>query len=424
MADQNARQDANRFPALIAHTGTAGTAETERLVSTNGALNVDVISGEIVAQLGTVKVVEGGTIGALAKGTITTGTVDVLKLGTVKVTEGSIVVTAGTVETTIGDLTGGTIDNLAGGSIVVTAGTVETTIGDLTGGTIDNLASGSVVVTAGSIVVTNGTIGDLDTVGTVGVVENGTISKVGTIPGIGVLSLGTVKVTEGTITTTMGDLSGGTIDILTDGTISKVGTIPGIGVLSLGTVKVTEGTITTTMGDLSGGTVDLISAIAAGTQELLGTANKVGTIGVLTAGTVTRVQGGTIGNIVSGSVVVTAGTVKINPDPPTYVTTYGTQITGAAQTWATISSVSGAGTYHYVSGVSAVVKSGTVDCFIGIGSALSGTGVLIRGSFPEGGGIARSFSIPLKSSGTNSEIICQIGGAGTVDFTADFWRGT
>ena len=40
--DQNARQDQNQFPALTAHTGTAGTAETVRVVATSaGAITFD-----------------------------------------------------------------------------------------------------------------------------------------------------------------------------------------------------------------------------------------------------------------------------------------------------------------------------------------------------------------------------------------------
>ena len=42
VADQNARQDQNQFPALIAHSGTAGTAETVRVVATAaGAITFD-----------------------------------------------------------------------------------------------------------------------------------------------------------------------------------------------------------------------------------------------------------------------------------------------------------------------------------------------------------------------------------------------
>lgn len=33
-------QDPNDYPGMIAHTGTAGTAELERVTSTNGALDV------------------------------------------------------------------------------------------------------------------------------------------------------------------------------------------------------------------------------------------------------------------------------------------------------------------------------------------------------------------------------------------------
>jgi len=81
MADQNARQDENQFPALIAHTGTAGTSEVVRVVADSaGNLGVNVVTGEIVASLGTVGTIQNlnqGTITVLAKGTISAGTVQV-----------------------------------------------------------------------------------------------------------------------------------------------------------------------------------------------------------------------------------------------------------------------------------------------------------------------------------------------------------
>ena len=44
MPDQNARQDENQFPALVAHTGTAGTSETVRVVATPaGAFTMDTV---------------------------------------------------------------------------------------------------------------------------------------------------------------------------------------------------------------------------------------------------------------------------------------------------------------------------------------------------------------------------------------------
>ena len=49
MANQDAKQDRNRFPALIAHTGTAGTAEVVKLVATSdGAMTVDMVLGDLV----------------------------------------------------------------------------------------------------------------------------------------------------------------------------------------------------------------------------------------------------------------------------------------------------------------------------------------------------------------------------------------
>lgn len=40
MANQDAIQDRNQFPGLIAHSGTADTAETRKVVSTDGNLHV------------------------------------------------------------------------------------------------------------------------------------------------------------------------------------------------------------------------------------------------------------------------------------------------------------------------------------------------------------------------------------------------
>ncbi len=227
----------------------------------------------------------------------------------------------------------------------------------------------------------------------------------GTIDAVSNLAKGTVtKVEGGTIdviadgTVVVGTVPG--IGVLADGTISEVGTITGVGVLALGTVKMTEGSAVVKSGT--------ITTILAGTQELLGT------VGNLAKGTITSVAN------------VAGGTVQINPvSGGSSPIAYGTQITGAGQTWATVSAASGAGTFHYVQGCSIVCKSGTVDTFLGYGSALSGTNVIAKGNFSEGGGgIARTFPSPLAGSGTNTELIVEIGGAGTVDFTVDFWRGT
>lgn len=72
MSNQNAVQDDNRFPGLIAHSGTAGTAETIRVVADSaGNLGVNVVSGEIIASLGTIGTVQNIDAGSVV---VTLGT--------------------------------------------------------------------------------------------------------------------------------------------------------------------------------------------------------------------------------------------------------------------------------------------------------------------------------------------------------------
>ncbi len=233
-------QDQNQVTGLMLHTGTAGTAKTIRAVAdANGNLMINMAVGSSSVTVGTIPEITN-----LVSGTITR-----LQGGTLGILAGgSIVVTAGTVTTSLA-LNSGTIDILRAGTI---DNIVKGTITRLEGGTMQLSGTPSVNVIGGSIVVTAGTT---------------TIS-------------GTIPVT-GTVTTAMGDLSGGTIDELSNvakGTLSYLGT--------LGTIV---GTITN-----------------------VGTLNKVGTVDIITAGTLTSIQGGTIGNLASGSVVVTTGTIVNN----------------------------------------------------------------------------------------------------------------
>lgn len=65
--NQNAIQDDNRFPALIAHSGTAGTATTIRLVGDTGG-NLFVNDGNVVPTSGnnpSVVVSKGTTSGTI-----------------------------------------------------------------------------------------------------------------------------------------------------------------------------------------------------------------------------------------------------------------------------------------------------------------------------------------------------------------------
>lgn len=107
MASQNALHDDNKWPALTAHTGTAGTAEVIRVVATSeGAIKVDLVSGDTInigtLNLGTIDLLKAGTVDMLKAGTIdklSAGTLDMLKAGTIdKVAGGTIdMVKAGTI---------------------------------------------------------------------------------------------------------------------------------------------------------------------------------------------------------------------------------------------------------------------------------------------------------------------------------------
>lgn len=49
-------QDKNQFPALLAHTGTAGTADVVRVTATNGALDVNVAAGSVTLTTGDIEI--------------------------------------------------------------------------------------------------------------------------------------------------------------------------------------------------------------------------------------------------------------------------------------------------------------------------------------------------------------------------------
>lgn len=102
MANQNAQQDDNRFPGLIAHQGTAGTAETIRVVATSaGALTVDLAGTEPIELI-------AGTVTRVSNiGTLESGSVTVTSMpsgGTISTTEiplsGVVLTTAVAVGTT------------------------------------------------------------------------------------------------------------------------------------------------------------------------------------------------------------------------------------------------------------------------------------------------------------------------------------
>lgn len=189
-------------------------------------------------------------------------------------------------------------------------------------------------------------------------------------------------------------------------------------------VKINEGTQTTIQTVLVGGTETQVhridmgngtnASLFAGTITELSNLVK-GTMTALAAGTIT---GGTLQNL-------NAGTLQLNRVPVVAGTSYGTLGTTGAAVIGTLIAASGAGTKQYISGLSIVVASGTVDCAItnvGTIAGPNGAGVLARGQFTPGGGIMRDFD-PVMASGTNGTIGYWMGGAGTAYFTVQYWQG-
>ena len=164
-------------------------------------------------------------------------------------------------------------------------------------------------VAGGSAVVTNGTIASSGTVTGVGVVGNvasGTIAQVTSVSNV---AGGSIVMTAGTVSTLN---TVGTIGVINDGTVKISGTVPVTGDFAVSTINlieagtitrleggsivVTAGTVTTSMGDLSGGTINLLEN---GTVSISGTVPVTGdfavsTINLVEAGTITSVEGGSI----------------------------------------------------------------------------------------------------------------------------------
>lgn len=349
-----AKQDANQVYASMGISGTLGatygTAQPRPLTLTeDGKLrtetSVALDSGTIntLGTVGTVQVVS--SVANLAKGTITRlegGTLNSLEGGSIQmtagtVTSGSIVVTAGTIAAhavTAATVTAGTIDVLKVATITV----------------LPNLPQGSINVTAGTFIMTNGTVGAgtvAVSAGTVGgkaasgaaAVQNpvltagtdaggtvyaplmtttghqlidvlsGTIQSSGTTTGVGVVTSVT-NLAAGTITR----LEQGSINVTagTIGTVTGVGVVTSVTNLAAGTVtRVEGGTIgrVGNVGTLEVGTISTLPNIPGGTIGVVTTVTSVTDVANLSKGTITKLEGGTLGILAQGSINVTAGTV-------------------------------------------------------------------------------------------------------------------
>jgi len=469
---------------LVTGIGTLGSISNIAKVHNAGTIaGLPDPLGSVVMTVGTVAAIPQISVGTLPALNVTAGTLSDLPGGTVdavsevtNIVGGTITAIEGTVTTTttLGDLTGGTVDLITGvgtlGSIsniakVHNAGTIAAlpqvsvgTVPQISVGTLPTLALDTGTVTTGSlaniayiheigtmpaIAIGESTGGTLDLLTTVSNITNGsvniltgTIQSSGTTTGVGVVSNvtnGSINILTGTVT------SVGTVLGIAGGSLANIGVIHNAGTVTSVTsvANLVKGTITR----LEGGTVGLVTGVGtlgsisniakvhnAGTIAAIPQVS-IGTLSNLPGGTVGLVTGmGTLGSISNVAVVhnagtLQAGTVQINPKPTNQVLTVSALGTAGGSQFGTLSAVSGAGTYHYVTGLQVVQHSGTSDIYVGYGTSLTGAGVLARGRFTPGGGIARDFSFPIQS-GTNTEICYEFAEAGTAYIAVNYYKAT
>lgn len=461
--------DATQNASIIGVIGTLGTADVTGTAQTlpfgvdpaTGAMYVNILAGAGAASnptsgtlstLGTVGSItnlgsftNGGTIKEItniAGGTITTtlalntGTITTIAAGTQN-TLGTVGVlnalAAGTITTgTVSVTTGTVVGNIASGAAhsgnpvkiagVDSGGTVRIISTDQVGVTQVNLSNVAIGTFGGQDATSNGLTSGLFFApgfsyngatwdrNRVANIANNTIGT--GLMGVGVLgqdSGGTYHSlalsTGGSIgTIILPNIPGGTIGVLGAGTLTT-GSLSNVAMVNAGTFVQASGTTTlvstvTTLSNLTNGSVNILT----GTLQNLVT----GTINALASGTIT-----------TGTVSMTTGTIS----PLTNITqaTFGTIGTTGATIFGTLAggTSSGAGTEIFVTSLSLTIPStaGSQDVSIGFGTNAgtfhSGTGRLVRGNFPAGGGIQKEFR-PAINSGTNAQLTYFQAGAGTV----------
>lgn len=424
MSANAAHFDDNQVPTMMGAIGTLGTADTGGTAKSlpfgidpaTGAMHVNVINGTVSTTLalnsGTITTIQAGTqntlgtVGNLNNGSINvlTGTITSLTSGSLSniamINAGTLVQASGTT-TLVSTVT--TLSNLTNGSVNILTGTLQSS-GTATGvGVVSNLTNGSVNVLTGTLAVSLGTVGGkaasaaaavANPVTIAGTDSGGTVySPLVTTGGIMAANMPTGTVTTGTLAlvstvTTVSNLTNGSANVLS-GTLQSSGTTTGVGVVS----------------NLTNGSINVLT----GTTTLVSTVT-------------------TLSNLTNGSVNVLTGTTAVNTKTVgSILLTYGTLGTTGAAVYGTMVSAVGAGTSIYLTGLSIVVQSGTVDCAIANGTfgpagGPGGANVYARGAFPAGGGVARPYPNVVQS-GTNGTLIYWMGGAGTAYFLADYWIG-
>ncbi len=313
----------------VGNPGTLGAA-------TGGTLTFGAVGGSaLVTNFGTISMSGGtfrtGTLTNLANGAVTgfgTFSNNVVNLGSIKATNGTLVMTIGLTNATTGNINIASDGTLSVTPAWVNAGTITNNGGRVAGGTVTNLATGvirgsgtilSSVVNQGGLSATNGELTLLNNVsgsGAYGAVAGasaatltfaggGSISALlntgATIRVTSILTNTTVFANQGTLT-----LAGGTYHSAADLSNASTSVIIGSGTLSTrlvnqGYLTATNGTLLLLNAPVQTGTITVASD---GTLSVTPAWANSGTLLVM-GGTV---QGGNLTNTVSGT-IRNAGTI-------------------------------------------------------------------------------------------------------------------
>lgn len=218
------------------------------------------------------------------------------------------------------------------------------------------------------------------------------------------------------------------------GTVTTIGTLVGVGVvtnLTSGSVRMTVGTLTTgTLQNLVSGTINSATAVLNSGTINVATA-VITTLPNLPQGSINVTQG----TITAGSIIVTngtishgtidIGTVKLDGRTARNILSYGTTFGAGGAAYGTLvgSAAVGAGTSLWVNDISITNPAGNITCLVGFGTALTGTSVLLKGTFgtTSAVGIEKGFPLPVNAGMTNQDLVAYISGAGTIDVNISYF---
>lgn len=170
-----------------------------------------------------------------------------------------------------------------------------------------------------------------------------------------------------------------------------------------------QGTMTTnqTTGTVTTGSI----VVTAGTIAAHAVTAATITAGTINVGTVNA------GTINTGTINV--GTFRLNPIPTQVSNSYGTTTTG---TIGTLVAAPSAGSGIFITSLDVNAQSGTAEALVSFGLVTGGNGVVTRGNYVAGGGVAKSFVIPNSANITGSALTFNIlSGSGTISYNVAYF---